>query len=117
MPDTFRSRTKIRDNARASGPISENPAAERVKADVLTHIQLAARAVNRQDMAGMAEGLAAAVALYEQHPSHVHQPTSQLSDLLMCIRAARALCHALGCPDHEMAVLEARAAVLRQPLH
>ncbi len=65
----------------------------------------------------MTEGLAAAVDLYEQYPSHVHAPTSHLPDLLLCIRSGRTLCSALGRPDSDLGALEARAEALRHPLH
>ena len=90
---------------------------ESVTADVLAHIRFATQAVRRQDMAGMTEGLAAAVDLYEHYPSHVHAPTSHLHDLLMCIRSGRTLCSALGRSDRDLGALEARAEALRHPLH
>jgi hypothetical protein len=98
-----------------SGP--QDCATERVTADVLAHIRFATQAVKRQDMAGMTEGLAAAVDLYEQYPSHVHTPASHLHDLLMCIRSGRTLCTALGRPDRDLGALEVRAERLRHPLH
>jgi hypothetical protein len=91
--------------------------AESVTSDVLAHIRFATQAVRRQDMAGMTEGLAAAVDLYELYPSHVHMPASHLPDLLLCIRSGRTLCSALGRPDRDLGALEARAEALRHPLH
>ena len=96
--------------------MTENCSAPRVAADVLAYIRCATHAVRRQDMPGMIEGLAAAVTVYEQHPSHVHRRTSHLGDLLMCIRSGRTLCSNLGRPDGELAALEQRAEALKRPL-
>jgi hypothetical protein len=90
---------------------------ERVTADVLAHIRIATQAVRRQDMAGMTEGLAAAIDLYEQYPTHAHAPASHLLDLLMCIRSGRTLCNAMGRPDRDLGALEVRAEALRHPFH
>ena len=36
--------------------------------------------------------LAAAVALYEAHPSYVHEPPARIRDLLVFIRSVRSIC-------------------------
>jgi hypothetical protein len=104
-------------SSRLEAASTQESAAERVTEDVLAQIRIATQAVKRQDMAGMTEGLAAAVHLYEQYPSHVHTPASHLLDVLMCIRSGRTLCNALGRPDRDLGALEVRAEALRHPLH
>lgn len=84
-----------------------------IAAHVLAHVQGAAHAVRERDIQGVVQRLDAAVALYEQHPSCVHEPTSQLRELLMFIRAARSLCKALKREDDDLRELEDRAEALR----
>ena len=104
-------------SSRLEATSTQDSIAESVTADVLAHIRFATQAVRRQDMAGMTEGLAAAVDLDENYPSHVHMAGSHLPGLLLCIRSGRTLCNALGRPDRDLGALEARAEALRQPLH
>lgn len=64
---------------------------DRVAATVTAHMESAAYAVRNRDIDGVVRYLADAVGLYEAHPSHVHEPTSRLRDLLVFIRSARSL--------------------------
>ena len=68
-------------------------------------------------MPAVIDGLAAALTLYEQHPSQVHEPSSQLRDLLVFIRSAQSICKTLGQSEAELQELEQRAEGLRRPLH
>jgi hypothetical protein len=56
------------------------------------------------------------VAIYEENPRAVHEPESQLADLLLYIEATIRACDT--CEFQEAALdLEARAAALQAPLH
>jgi hypothetical protein len=77
----------------------------------------AAYAGRDADIDEMVEALRGAVVLYEQHPSHVHAPTTQFNDLVVLINAGRRLCARLGRADSELATLDRRAQVLKSPLH
>jgi hypothetical protein len=81
------------------------------------HVQGAAQAVRDQDIEGIVGPLSAGVALYEQHPSYVHEVGGLLRDLLVFIRSTRSLCRTLGRRDDDFAQLEARAEALRAELH
>jgi hypothetical protein len=94
-----------------------NKPAEVLAQTVLAAMAQAAEAINQQDFDRMADGLAIAISMYEQHPSQAHAPMSHLRDLLAWIRAARGLCTSLGRPDSDFASLEHRAEALRRPLH
>jgi hypothetical protein len=85
--------------------------------DVLAHIEAAGVAVGRQDFDGMASSLDRAIAIYEAHPSHVHDERSELGGLLTFIRCAQSLCRALGMPGKQLRELEARANALPATLH
>ena len=85
--------------------------------NVLAHIEAASLAVGRQDFDGMASSLDSAVALYEAHPSHVHDERSELSGLLTFIRCAQSLCRALGMPGEQLREMEARVNALPVTLH
>jgi hypothetical protein len=87
---------------------------EEVSAHVIAHVQGAAQAVGERNIEGVVRCLDAAVALYEQHPSCVHEPTSQLLDLLEFIRSARSLSQTLKRADDDLRELEGRAEGLRQ---
>ena len=74
-------------------------------------------AMREQDMPGLTSALTAAVNLYEQHPTQVHEPESHLRDLLVFVRSARSICQTLGQSEDELRELEDRAEALRRPLH
>jgi hypothetical protein len=86
---------------------------EEVTACALAHIQGAAQAVRERNIEGVVRCLDAAVELYEQNPTCVHEPTSQLRDVLVYIRSARSLCKTLKRPDDDLRALENRAEALR----
>lgn len=91
---------------------------EEIAAYVSAHMLGAAHALRAQDMEGVIEHLTHGVVLYEQHPSCVHQPTSQLRDLLVFIRAARSVSKTVKQNDGDLRELEERTEALRQsPLH
>jgi hypothetical protein len=54
------------------------------------------------------------VALYEQNLNCIHEPTSQVLDLLVFIRSARSLSKTLKREDDDLRELEDRAEVLRR---
>jgi hypothetical protein len=81
------------------------------------HMHRARQAVREQNITAVIDALAEAVAVYEQHPSAAHEPTSQLRDLLVFIRSARSLCKTLRQPDDDLRDLENRAEALRPRLH
>ena len=87
---------------------------EEIAAYVSAHVQGAAQAVRERDIESVVQRLDAAVALYEQHPSCVHEPTSHLLDLLAFIRSARSLCKTLKREDDDLRELEGRAEALRR---
>jgi hypothetical protein len=64
--------------------------------------------VRERDIEGVVRSLAAGAALYEQHPSCVHEPTSYLHELLMFIRAARSLSQTLKREDDDLRDLRAK---------
>jgi hypothetical protein len=90
---------------------------DEVAAYVLALVQGAAQAVRDKDIEGILAPLSAAVALYEQHPSYVHEVTGLLRDLLVFIRSTRSLCKTLGRTDDDFAHLEDRAEALHAKLH
>jgi hypothetical protein len=69
-------------------------------------MQGAHEAVRAQDIERVVECLSTAVSIYEQHPSCVHEPTSQLRDLLVLIRSARSLSNTLKRPENNLLELE-----------
>jgi hypothetical protein len=79
---------------------------EEVAAYVSAHVQGAAQAVRERDIEGVVRCLDAAVALYEQNPSCIQKPTSQLRDLLVFIRSARSLSQTLKREDDDLRELE-----------
>lgn len=81
---------------------------------VSAYMQGAHEAVRAQDIERVVECLSTAVAIYEQHPSCVHEPKSQLRDLLVLIRSARSLSNTLKRPENDLLELEERAEALRQ---
>ena len=87
---------------------------DEIAAYVLAHVQGAADAARERDIESVVQRLDAAVALYEQHPSCVHEPTSQLRDLLVFIRSARSLSQTLKRPDDDLRELAEEAEALRQ---
>jgi hypothetical protein len=87
---------------------------DEIAAYVSAHVQRAHDAVRRQDIEDVVECLRAAVELYEQHPSCIHEATSQLLDLLVFIRSARALCATLKRADDDFRNLEKQVEALRQ---
>jgi hypothetical protein len=94
--------------------VSDEASPEQVAAHVLAHIQGAMQAVQNQDIESMIDCLAASVALYEEHPSYVQEPTNQLRGLLVLIRSGRSLCKTLARADDDLRDLEQRAEALRQ---
>jgi hypothetical protein len=94
--------------------MSQGPDPQEVAALVLAHIQGAAEAVRDQDIRAAICCLDAAVALYEQHPRFVHEPSSQLRDLLVYIRSTRSLCQTLRLADDALNDLDERAETLRR---
>lgn len=87
---------------------------EKIAAHVSAQMQGAHAAVRAQDIEAVVDCLSTAVAIYEQHPSCIHEPTSQLRDLLVFIRSARSLSKTLKRDDEDLRELEERAEVLRQ---
>ena len=87
---------------------------EEVAAYVCALVQGATQAVRDRDIKRVVDCLAAAVELYEQHPSCIQKPTSQLRDLLVFIRSARSLSKTLKREDDDLRELEERAEALRQ---
>jgi hypothetical protein len=65
--------------------------------------------LDERDIEGVVRCLAAGVALYEQHPTCVHEPTSQLRNLFVFIRSARSLSKKLKREDEDLRELEERA--------
>jgi hypothetical protein len=96
--------------------MSDTSYAQQISVDVIAACAQALDAVRQQDLSGMVAALRAAVCVYEQHPSQVHEPVSHLGDVLAWIRAGRSLCASLGRSDLDFAVLEDRAEALRRPL-
>ena len=99
------------------GMANEQISRHQVAIDVSAAIARASDAVRQHDVYGMAAALACAVELYEEYPTHVHQPSSHLGDVLACIRVGRRLCVALGRAESQLAALENRAEALQRPLH
>ena len=97
----------------AANYISQREISRKVRAAIAQ----AVHAVQQQNIEGMAEGLRAALSVYEECPTQVHTPLSHFRDLLVLIRAARSFCATLGRLDDDLAALEARAEALRRPLH
>jgi hypothetical protein len=86
---------------------------EEVSALVLAHIQGVTQAMRNQDIQGVIGCLTAAVTLYEEHPSYVHEPPAHIRDLLVFIRSARSICQTIKRPHNDLDALESRAAALR----
>ena len=85
--------------------------------DVLVHMEAAADAGARQDLARMIEALAAAVAVYEESPSEAHGTLSEIRKLLAFLHYARRLSRTLGRRDDDLRELQRRAKALTQALH
>lgn len=84
-----------------------------IKSLVLAHLLNAAKAVRQQDIERAVRCLESAVVLYEQYPTFVHEPQSQLRDLLVGIRAVKGICATLHRTDDDVRSLDARAEALR----
>jgi len=80
---------------------------------VLGHLLDAAQAVREQDIERVVRSLESAVVLYEEHPTFVHGPESQLRDLLVCIRAVKSISVTIHRNDDDVRSLESRAEALR----
>lgn len=87
---------------------------EEAAAYVSAYMQGAHGAVRAQDIETVVDCLSTAVAIYEQHPSCIHEPTSQLLDLLVFIRSTRSSSKTLKRADDDLRELEERAEALRQ---
>ena len=87
---------------------------EEVAGYISALVQGATQAVRDRDIERVVDCLVAAVELYEQHPSCIQKPTSQLRDLLVFIRSARSLSQTLKREDDDLRELEERAEVLRR---
>ena len=87
---------------------------DEIAAFVSAHVQGAAQAVRERDIEAVARCLDAAVALYEQNPSCIHDVRSQMLDVLVFVRSARSLSKTLKREDHDLRDLEDRVEVLRQ---
>jgi hypothetical protein len=77
------------------------------------HIQGATQVLRNQDMEGVIGCLTGAVALYEEHPSYVHDPPAHIRDLLVFIPFARAISQTPKRPHDDLDTLEGRAKALR----
>jgi hypothetical protein len=87
-----------------------------VQADVLTCIDRARWSALDEEIECVIQWLAKAVSIYEENPSAVHEPKSQLTDLLLYIEATLHACDA--CDLGEAAAnLHTRATALQAPLH
>jgi hypothetical protein len=86
---------------------------DEIKSLVLAHLLDAAQAVRQQDIEGAVRCLESAVVLYEQHPTFVHEPESQLRDLLVYIRAVKSISATLHRSEDDMRSAETRAEALR----
>lgn len=80
---------------------------------VLAQMMPAKQALRNQDIEGVIQSLDAAVAIHEQHPRALQEPTSLMADILVAIRATRSVCGSLGMPDDQLRALDERAEALR----
>jgi hypothetical protein len=89
---------------------------DNVQTDVLGCIDEARQSALEQEIASVIQWLAKAVSIYEENPRAVHEPESQLADLLLYIEATIRACDTR---EFQQAAreLEARAAALQAPLH
>ena len=85
---------------------------DEVYAFALAHIHGARQALRGGDIETLIGCLAAAIALYEEHPSYV-QDSGVVAGLLMFIRSARSICQTSRRPENDLRRLESRAEALR----
>ena len=88
----------------------------KVQADVLSCIEQARQSALEQEIARVIQWLSKAVEIYEDNPSAVHEPDSQLADLLLYIEATVGACDT-GELEAAAVELESRATALQAPLH
>ena len=89
---------------------------DNVEAEVLGCIDQARQSALEQEIACVIQWLAKAVSIYEENPSAVHEPQSQLADLLLYIQATVRACDTDEFEDAAVD-LEIRAVALQSPLH